>query len=189
MYSEQEMKDFFQNVVDQVATLSTQASKVDGLEQRIIVMSERLHNLEQANAQLQHDLVQSNNVIRETQTRLEASQRDFDNERAVTASLRDVITGRDNKVQELEQHNQVERDAHKVTLSERDDARRRGEELETQVNSFRVSLEDTIKERDEWKEKCLRAEAEVTDLKQKLDRVSAILSPLRAISGDVQAVG
>jgi chromosome segregation ATPase len=182
MPTEIEMKEFFQSVVDQVATLSTQAARVEGLEQRINELSERMRSLDEQNAQLQRDLSQSNNTIHELEHKLEGVTQAFDNERAVTANLREVLVSRDSKVQELEQNNQTERDAHKVTLSERDDARQRGDELEQQVSSFRTELEATRKERDDWRMRCHEHETEINDLKSKLDRVNAVLNPLRAIS-------
>jgi len=189
MYSEQDMREFFQNVIDQVATLSTQANKVQGLEQRIIELSQRFDELQRTNVELQNQVQAANNTISVLNNELDGVKRDFDNERAVTTSLRDTLVQRDEKVVQSEQMFRSEQDAHKITTSERDDARRHATELGEQANSFRNELEDVRRERTEWKDKYVQKEAEVNDLKQKLDRVNSILNPLRAISGDVQAVG
>jgi len=189
MYSEQDMKEFFQNVVDQVATLSTQASKVQGLEQRIIELSQRFDELQQRNRDLESELVNTRSQVSQLEVQVSSTNQSLENERAVTASLRETIVQRDAGVHMLEQSFRSEQDAHKITTSERDDARRHATELGEQANSFRNELEDTRRERTEWKDKYVQSQAEVNDLKQKLDRVNSILNPLRAISGDVQAVG
>ena len=53
------------------------------------------------------------------------------------------------------------------------------------MNTFRDNLATVTQDRDEWREKAEKAEREVNDYKQKLDRLNSILNPLRAVSGDV----
>lgn len=189
MPTETEMKEFFQSVIDNVATLSSQAARVEGLERRINELADRLRAVEEENRNLQVQLHAAQDQARTNHELFEQSQRDFDNERAVTNNLRDVLVSRDSKVQELEHNVEAERTAHKLTLNERDDARRRGDELETQVSSFREQVASVTSERDHWKAEASRFENEVNDLKQKLTRVQSILAPLQAISGDYQATG
>lgn len=186
MPTEHEMREFFQSVVDQVATLSTQAARVEGLEQRINELNQRMNELVEQNGQLQRDLSQANDTIRTVQGQYEAVQQSLDNEKAVTANLRDVLVQRDTKVQELDGNLSAERDAHRITLSERDDARKHGEELTLQVESFRNELQTVRQDRDTWQHRAMELEAEVHDLKQRLDRVNSILNPPRPVSQDAQ---
>lgn len=185
MYSETEMKEFFQNIIDQVATLSSQAAKVDGLEQRILNMSDRLRDLEETNRNLQQQVHEVNSKLVHTEDQLNATRRDYESEMAVTRNLRDVITGRDSKVQEVESNLETERDAHKITLSERDDARRAAGEFEQKVHSFRDELDRTQVDLQEWRDRAYKAEAQVTDYKQQLDKINSLLNPLRVVSQDV----
>jgi chromosome segregation ATPase len=189
MYSEQQMKEFFQNIVDQVATLSTQAEKVQGLEQRILNMSDRLRELEEQNRQTVQELHDTQSALSRVQRDLEVTQQDLHSERAVIASLRETIVQRDAGVQNLEQGLRSEQDAHKITTSERDDARRRGEELTEQVNSFRTQLEHAKEVSQGWQERAYKAEAEAAEYKQQLDKINSLINPLRVVSGDVQASG
>lgn len=185
--TETQVKEYLQQAIDYVAQVSTQASRVEGLEQRVNELTQRLNDLQTQNYDLQNQVTSANNSNQVMQQELDSVRQSLDNERAVTQSLRDTIVGRDTKVAEVEHNLSTERDAHRLTVSERDDARRRGDELDQQVSSFRTQLENTSRERDEWRQNCITAQAEVTDLKQKLDRVQSILSPLRAISGDGQS--
>lgn len=182
MYSEQDMKDFFQNVVDQVATLSTQASKVQGLEQRIIELSDRLNRLEQDNRDLQRGLQEANAKADETQNMLNATQNSLDNERAVTAALRQTIIERDAGVQSLEQSFRNEQDAHKITISERDDARHKVNELEEEVQRHISHVNELVADRDTWRSKAYEAEKENSELKRQLGQIQSVLNPLRVVS-------
>jgi archaellum component FlaC len=130
MYSENDMKEFFQNVIDQVATLSTQASKVEGLEQRVQDMYNRLNELEQTNRELQEKLAQANATLDRVHNELDGTRREFDNERAVTQSLRETIVQGDQRVVSVEQSFRQEQEAHRITISERDDARQKASEQE-----------------------------------------------------------
>ena len=189
MYSETEMKEFFQNIIDQVATLSSQAARVDGLEQRINELSQRVNELTTTNYNLQQQVAEVNGKLVRTEDQLNATRRDYENEMAVTHNLRDVLVSRDNKVMEVEQNLSTERDAHKITLSERDDARHHAVELDEQVSSFRNKLQDAEASLSEWRDRAYKAEAQVTDYKQQLDKINSLLNPLRVVSGDVASNG
>lgn len=189
MYTEQEMKDFFQNIIDQVSTLSTQASRVDGLEQRVRELTQRLDELSTTNYNLQHEVAEVNRRLVSTEDQLNSTRRDYENEMAVTRNLRDVITGRDSKVQEVETNLETERQAHRVTLSERDDARHHAVELDEQVTSFRTNYHQANERANEWERKAHEFERQAADYKQQLDKIQSLLNPLRVVSGDVQSVG
>ena len=188
MYSEQEMKEFFQNIVDQVATLSTQAGKVEGLEQRLATMTDRLNQLEQANYQLQVQLREATDTVQEVKTELEHNKQSLDNEKAVTAALRQTIVERDAGVQALESSFRQEQDAHKITTSERDDARQKITELEGEVQRNNQYINDLTQDRDGWRSKANETEREVNQLKSQLEKINSVLNPLRVVSSDV-AVG
>ena len=188
MYTESDMKVFFQNIIDQVSTLSTQAARVEGLEQRINELSESIQRLRDDNRSLEASLAQAHDKVNALGRDLEQTTQELSNERAVTQNLREVLVSRDSKVQELEHNNQVERDAHKVTLSERDDARRRGEELDREVQSFREKLEHTEADLQGWRDRAYKAEAEAADYKQQLDKINSLLNP-HVPSRDFQVVG
>lgn len=189
MYSEHDMKEFFQNVIDQVATLSTQASKVEGLEQRVQELFNRLNELETENRRLNHELNQTKESLGRAIDEADNTRRDFDNERAVTQSLRETIVQGDQRVVTVEQSFRQEQESHKITTSERDDARRKANELEEHVSHVYNELAEVKNDRDTWRNLAVEHEKEVNDLKQKLDRVNSILNPLRVLSGDVQATG
>jgi chromosome segregation ATPase len=181
MPTEHEMKEFFQTVVDQVATLSSQAARVEGLEQRVDQLVQQVNELSSQNQQLRQDLDQAHGEISSVKGKLTDAQHILDNERAVINGLRDTLVGRDSKVQELEANNQNERDAHRITLSERDDARRVVQEQEGQLNSFRSELETTRRERDTWETQARAHENAANVLKQQLDKISAVITPLRVV--------
>jgi chromosome segregation ATPase len=185
MYSEQEMKEFFQNIVDQVATLSTQANKVEGLEMRIATMVDRLNQLEEDNRGLQRGLQEANAKVNEVQGMLSSTQVSLDNERAVSQSLRETIVQRDAGVQQLESSFRQEQDAHKITTSERDDARTKVNELQEEVERVHSNYNNLSTERDEWRTKAYEAERENSQLKQQLDKINSVLNPLRVVSQDV----
>lgn len=189
MPTEHEMKEFFQSVIDNVATLSSQAARVEGLEQRINELSESIQRLRDDNRNLETSLAQAHDKVNALGRDLEHTTQELSNERAVTQNLREVLISRDTKVEELNHNVEAERTAHRITLNERDDARRRGDELDAQVSSFREQVASVSSERDHWKAEASRFEGEVNDLRQKLTRVQSILAPLQAISGDMAATG
>jgi chromosome segregation ATPase len=184
MITEQEMREFFQKMIDTVAQLSTQAQKVEGLEQRVINISDRLSEVERENVHLRNQLGEANSKIADTEHKLEGVTRDFDNERAVTVRLQETIVSRDSKVTELEVNLNTERDAHRVTLRERDEARNEVGDLRALVQSLREQLATLNSERDH-----LRAENEgyqrtISEQQTRLDRIMSVLQP---VSRDVAA--
>ena len=189
MYSENDMKEFFQNIVDQVATLSTQAARVSGLEQRITELSDRLNNLEQVNRQLQSDLGEARELVQKLVHEKAVTTGHLENEKAVTQALRETITQRDAGVVALETSFRQEQEAHRITTSERDDARQRNQELEQSLASSKQSYDDVFHDRDNWRQKFWDMEKEAAQVKQQLDKINSVLNPLRVVSGDVQAIG
>lgn len=185
MYSEHDMKEFFQNIVDQVATLSTQASKVQGLEQRIIELSQRFDELVETNRQLNVQLNETASKLNETQNMLSTTQSMLEAERAVTQALRETIIQRDAGVVQLEQSFRQEQDAHKITTSERDDARHKVQELEHELETHKTWLVETQVDRDHWRGKTSELESENAKLRQQLEKINSVLNPLRVVSADV----
>jgi chromosome segregation ATPase len=181
MLSEQEMKDFFQRIIDQVATLSTQAARVEGLIEHVNRLTERLESLENDNSNLRNEVRAATDKANTIEGMLVNTQNMLDNERAVTVALRETIVQRDAGVVQLEQSFRSEQDAHKITVSERDDARRKVEELQTEVEHFRGKSEDLARERDEWRNKVSELESTNASLKQQLDKIKAVVSPLYAV--------
>lgn len=187
MLQEHEMREFFQRVVDQVATLSTQASRVEGLEQRINELADRLRNVEEENNRLRNDLRAAETLMAETQDKLAATRRDYENEIAVTQGLRETIVSRDSRVHELTDNLQVERDAHSTTLRERDEARNEVGDLRALVQSLRDQLAHTNNDRDGWKDRAYKAEAHVQEIEAKLKQIMGVLQPVNVPSQDVAA--
>lgn len=177
MFSEAEMKEYFQRIIDQVSTLSTQAARVEGLEARINELAEKVRAVSEENANLLNRLQTAEAKSYDVQQSLDTVQHQLDIERGVSQSLRDTIVGRDTKVAEVETNLGQERDAHRVTLSERDDARRHVTELEGHVNSFRDQLGTTRQERDQWQAKAEDLERQVTDLNRTVERIKAVFNP------------
>ena len=175
--NEDTMKQFFQQVVDHVAQLSTQAQRVEGLEQRINELSDRLRQVEDENRNLRHELSQANSRNADVQDMLQRTQESLDSERNVIGGLRDTLIQRDSKVQEVENTLASERDAHRITTSERDDARVKIEELDREVNHFRETTASLSSERDHFREEANRLEKENVELRQRLDRINSVLNP------------
>jgi chromosome segregation ATPase len=183
--SENEMREFFQRLIDSVAELSTQASKVDGLEQRLTELSERMTNLEIENRNLSYALQDAQNKVNEVQANLTQTQVSLDNEKAVTQSLRETIIQRDAGVQKLEQDFRLEQDSHKITTSERDDARQKITELEQSLAASKQSYDEVFADRDQWRQKFWDMEKETAEVKQRLGQIQSVLNPLRVVSSDV----
>lgn len=177
MPTEQEMKEFFQSVIDNVATLSTQASRVEGLERQINELCDRVRNLEADNQSLRYELSQANSRNADVQDMLQRTQETLDTERNVIQGLRDTLIQRDTHVQTLQHDCDDEKQAHRITMSERDDARTKIGELETSVSSFREHVASLSSERDHYREESQRLEKENVELRQRLDRINSVLNP------------
>jgi chromosome segregation ATPase len=183
--SENDMKEFFQNVIDSVAQLSTQASRVEGLVEQVARLSERLNALEQENHSLRSQIADANNTVERMSSEMAHTHGQLDNERAVTQALRQTIIERDAGVQSLEQSFRNEQDTHKITTSERDDARQKANELENEVQRLKQSYNDLSTDRDTWRSLATDHEREVNQLKRQLEQINSVLNPLRVVSSDV----
>jgi len=177
MPTEQEMKEFFQSVIDNVATLSTQANRVEGLERQVNELYERIRGLEADNQSLRQELNQANSRGAEVQDMLQRTQESLDAERNVTQGLRDTLIQRDSKVQATEHERDDERQAHRITTSERDDARQKISELDSQVSNLRESFASVSSERDHFRDEASKLERENVELRQRIDRINSVLNP------------
>ena len=182
MYSEAEMKTFFQGVVDQVATLSTQAAQVEGLRQSVHNLNERVSQLEADNRNLVDQLQNAQATMSAMEQQCQDLQTVLEGERNARQGLQDTIVQRDSAVSELTNNLNTERDAHRITLSERDDARQVIEERNTDLGNVRGALDQVTVERNEWRNKAIDLEGENASLKQRLDRITAILNPPQPVS-------
>jgi chromosome segregation ATPase len=184
---ESEMKEFFQRVIDSVAELSSQAARVEGLVQQVQQLTERINQFELDNRTLMSQVNNANDRLNETTNALNQTQSYLDQEKAVTAALRDTITQRDAGVVALEQSFRNEQDAHKLTTSERDDARTKIGELERENQDTHNQLNDLYTDRDSWRTKAIDLEATNANLKQQIGQIQSVLNPLRVVSQDVQS--
>jgi len=182
---ESEMREFFQRVIDSVAELSTQANRVEGLTQQVNDLGERLNQLEQTNRELNAHANETASKLNETMNMLATAQSMLESERAVTNALRETIIQRDAGVVQLEQSFRQEQDAHKLTTSERDDARQKIQELEFDVERFRTMWNEATVDRDYWRGKASELESTNAKLQQQLGQIQSVLNPLRIVSGDV----
>lgn len=183
--SETEMREFFQRLIDTVADLSTQASKVEGLERHINELTERLNQLEHNNRELNAQVSETASKLNETQNMLQTTQSMLEAERAVTNSLRETIIQRDAGVVQLENSFRQEQDAHKITVSERDDARRKVQELEFDVERFRTMWNEATEATGQWRDKTNELENENAKLNQQLEKIHSVLNPMRLVSSEV----
>ena len=183
--SETEMKEFFQRLIDSVAELSTQASKVEGLVEQVARLSERLTQFEEDNHKLMSQVNEANYKVQQVSDNLAATQNSLDNERAVTQSLRETIVQRDAGVQSLEQSFRTEQDAHKITTSERDDARLKITELEGSLNQAHDNIRNLTEDRNTWRQLATDHERELNQVKSQLGQIQSLLNPLRVVSSDV----
>jgi len=186
MITEVEMREFFDRVVQQVNQLTGTAQEVEGLHQRINELADRVRSLEETNRNLQQQLDQAQRSV----TSLEASNtehlRELDNERAVTANLREVIVTSDNRVASLTNDVKSETDAHRITRADLDDARRAISEWETKYNQANDAFISASVERDEWRNRANSLDRDNAELKSKLDGISAMLNPpaFHVVGGD-----
>jgi chromosome segregation ATPase len=183
--SENEMKEFFQRLIDSVAELSTQASRVEGLSQQVQQLSERLNNLEQENHNLKSQISDANNVVARLEHEMATTHGQLENEKAVTQSLRETIIQRDAGVQSLEQSFRQEQDTHKITTSERDDARTKIVELEGSLNQAYDNVRSLTEDRNTWRNLATDHERELNQVKEQLGKIQSLLNPLRVVSSDV----
>lgn len=183
--SETEMKEFFQRLIDSVAELSTQASKVEGLQQAVQNLTERLNNLEQENYSLKSQISDANNTVVRLEHEMAVTNGHLENEKAVTQSLRETIVARDAGVQSLEQSFRQEQDTHKITTSERDDARTKIVELEGSLNQAYDNIRNLTEDRNTWRNLATDHERELGQVKEQLGKIQALLNPLRVVSSDV----
>jgi chromosome segregation ATPase len=183
--SENEMREFFQRLIDSVAELSTQASKVEGLTNQVNSLNDRLNNLEQANRELsaQNSNLEAN--VHRLDSEIVSTKGLLDNERAVNASLRETIVARDAGVVALETSFRQEQDSHKITTSERDDARTKISELEQSLEAARNETVRLTDDRNTWRNLATDHERELNQVKEQLGKVQSILNPLRVVSSDV----
>jgi chromosome segregation ATPase len=180
--SEATMREFFQSVVDKVAELSTQASKVEQLEQRINALNERVSGLEQENAQLRSDLNGATNTVHELSAQLNDTNAKLDVERGVSAALRETIVTRDSRVTELSGNLEQEADAHKVTLRERDEAQSEVQDLKAYVAGLKENLITATERGDHWYEVANGYERSVKELQARIDRINSVLNPLQSVA-------
>jgi chromosome segregation ATPase len=183
--SENEMREFFQRLIDSVAELSTQASKVEGLSQQVQQLSERLNNLEQENHSLRSQVSDANNTVQRLEHEMAITHGNLESEKAVTQSLRETIIQRDAGVQSLEQSFRTEQDAHKITTSERDDARLKVTELEGMLNQSYDNVRNLTEDRNTWRNLATDHERELSQVKAQLEKINSLLNPLRVVSSDV----
>jgi chromosome segregation ATPase len=185
MLQENEMREFFQRVIDNVAELSTQAHRVEGLEQRINELSDRLRAVEEENYNLRTQLNDAVNQQRETSEKLDATRRDYDSEMSVSRGLRETIIERDYRVANLTEELAQERDSHTATQRERDEAKGQVGDLQALVQSLRDQLAASAERENTFQTRAVDAEHRVTELQAKLDRVMRVLNPepsLQAVS-------
>jgi chromosome segregation ATPase len=183
--SENDMKEFFQNVIDSVAQLSTQASRVDGLVEQVQRLNERLNNLENENRNLRDQVTDANNTVARMESEINSTKGQLEGERNAVSALRETIFQRDSKLNEVEVYLTQERDAHKITLSERDDARQKIFELESEVERHIRHINDLTSDRDTWRSLATDHERELNQVKAQLGQIQSVLNPLRVVSSDV----
>jgi chromosome segregation ATPase len=179
--NEATMREFFQSLIDKVAVLSTQADRVNYLEQQIQNLTAKVVELEGQNAELRRDLSGTVGHVNELQEKLNATQNALDSERSVSHGLRETIVSRDTKVNELSTDLNHTNEHVEVVTRERDEARNEAGDLRALVDTVRSSLRDTSEDRDRWRNEAQRLEGVVSDLQTRLDRVNSILNPPRPV--------
>lgn len=171
------MKEFFQAAIDKFAELSTQANKVDYLEQRIRAMEDRIGGLETENANLRADLDGTTHHAQELQSQLNATQNSLEAERAVSHGLRETIVSRDSRVQELASYLDDTRHTAETATQERDDARSEVNDLKAYVDNLKDQVRNATEGRDHWHQVADGLERTVAELQARLDRINSVLNP------------
>ena len=181
-----EMKDFFQKVVDEVATLSTQAQQVQGLQEQVTNLSNRVNQVEQANTELMTKLDEAQATIARLQDERSKVDYALEAERQHVVALRDANVARDTRVSELEGNLRSETDAHRITKADLEDSRRATSEQEARANGYQQRLNDTVSLLEEWRAKANDYERRNTELQTKFDQLRSVLSPspIHVVSGD-----
>ena len=172
-----EMRDFFNRVVDHVNQLTGTAERVSGLEADVRALSERVHTLEQENYSLRQELSEARRVTEqlrsEVDTHSDAARTANENVRA----LQDTIVLRDTSVHNLTDEVASERESHRITRADLEDARRAVQEWEASYNTKVEALSTVTRDRDEWHQKAMDYLRERDDVAEKFKRISSILNP------------
>lgn len=183
------MRQWFQQVVDTVADLSTQAAQVQGLREQVDSLAQRVRELEQNNYSLQQSLYDANGRIAQLEHEVNTHQAAATAANEQVNALKETIVQADYRVADLNTQVSNERDSHRITQSNLEDSRRATQEWEQRYNSTSEALTMATGERDEWRNRATDWERRASELQSKLDRLQSILNPPHAVSGDFQAVG
>jgi chromosome segregation ATPase len=173
--NEANMKEFFQSVVDRVATLSTQAAKVEQLEQRVNDLYNRISQLESENTELRRVLNAAQSSLQETQSTLMQTQSSLDAERNTSQALRDTIVSRDSRVSELVKVVDDTNQALHNTTHERDVANNELNDVRAYNDSLKDQLNTARETADHWQRTAGDFERKVQELEQRLAKIRGVI--------------
>jgi chromosome segregation ATPase len=176
--TETTMREFFQGVVDHVATLSTQAQRVGELEQRVNELTQRINDLEGHNYQLRQEAEAANAIAAQAKAEAETHRNAAMASNEHVNALQSTIVAADHRVADLTSQLVSEQDGHKITKGDLSDARQAAQEWERQYVVTQQELDHTRDVRDGYQKQAQDAEARATELQAKLDRLSSILNPM-----------
>jgi chromosome segregation ATPase len=180
--SEATMREFFQSVVDKVAELSTQANRVDELQQMVNQLSARVQEVEAKNYDLQRQLNENQAKTYELQNALDTTKEALDHERSISGGLRETIVTRDSRVTELADNLSREQVAHAVTIRERDEARAEVSDLQRYVADLKSQVAAATERADHWFAVANEHERTAKELQTKLSRIQSMFEAAPSVA-------
>ena len=177
MLTETEMRDFFNRVVDQVNQLTGTAAQVEGLTQQVNALTQRIAELESQNGQLYAKLAEVDSDLAKARDEAHSHEAAAVAANEHVNSLRETIVQADHRVADLSTSLKNEEDSHRITKADLEDARRAVAEWEANYNKTKDELYITTTSRNEWQSRADEYVREISELKAKLDKIQAALSP------------
>jgi chromosome segregation ATPase len=183
--TEQNMREYFERLINHVVGLTSTAQKVDELTQRVNDMQNRIYGLEVENDNLKQDLQTQIETVNQVRAQHDAVELELHNSREHTHALAETIVMRDKRVAELDQTRQDAEDHFHEAEQELLIAQNRISDQEALINDLRLQLQTVTEDRDAWKKQAYDFEEEVIRVKTNLERIQAILNPPRPVESHV----
>jgi chromosome segregation ATPase len=179
--TEQNMREYFERLINHVVGLTSTAQKVDELTQRVNDMQNRIYGLEVENDNLKRDLESQIETVNQVRAQHDAVELELHNSREHTHALAETIVMRDKRVAELDQARQTAEDRADQWGKDLNVALNRNADQEALIADLRSQLDTMTVGRDEWARQAHNASEEAAKVRANLERIQAILNPPRPV--------
>jgi chromosome segregation ATPase len=180
--TEQNMREYFERLINHVVGLTSTAQKVDELTQRVNDMQNRIYGLEVENDNLKRDLESQIETVNQVRAQHDAVELELHNSREHTHALAETIVMRDKRVAELDQARQSAEDHAREAELELQVAENRISDQDALIADLRSQLDTMTVGRDEWARQAHNASEEAAKVRANLERIQAILNPPRPVA-------